>query len=53
MQLVDEAWRVKVSDFNLSKILQDKEEGSQNSTGGVTNPTWLVSVRPALAYLHA
>ncbi|KAL4448445.1 hypothetical protein ABPG75_005664 [Micractinium tetrahymenae] len=39
--LVDEEWHVKVSDFNLSRIMADQAAGSQSSTEGVTNPTWL------------
>lgn len=36
--LVDRHWRVKVSDFNLSKLL---EEGSVMSSMAATNPRWL------------
>lgn len=36
--LVDRYWRVKVSDFNLSKLL---EEGSVMSSMAATNPRWL------------
>ncbi|EFN52529.1 hypothetical protein CHLNCDRAFT_36848 [Chlorella variabilis] len=37
--LVDAAWRVKVCDFNLSKILEDSVRSS--SAGGLLNPRWL------------
>lgn len=36
--LVDKHWKVKVSDFNLSKLL---EEGSVMSSMAATNPRWL------------
>ena len=36
--LVDGHWRVKVSDFNLSKLL---EEGAAMSSMAATNPRWL------------
>ena len=36
--LVDGHWRVKVSDFNLSKLL---EEGTAMSSMAATNPRWL------------
>ena len=36
--LVDKHWRVKVSDFNLSKLM---EEGSVMSSMAATNPRWL------------
>lgn len=41
-QLVDEHWVVKVSDFNLSKILETAQQGSSASMGGANNPIWLV-----------
>lgn len=36
--LVDKHWRLKVSDFNLSKLL---EEGAVMSSMAATNPRWL------------
>ncbi|KAG7668202.1 putative Serine/threonine-protein kinase CTR1 [Nannochloris sp. 'desiccata'] len=36
--LVDKHWRVKVSDFNLSKLM---DEGSVMSSMAATNPRWL------------
>ncbi|KAI7840643.1 hypothetical protein COHA_005664 [Chlorella ohadii] len=38
--LVDEVWRVKVADFNLSKILVGARPESIGSDGGLTNPIW-------------
>jgi serine/threonine protein kinase len=38
--LVDGAWRVKVADFNLSKLLEDTGVRS-TSLGGMLNPRWL------------
>ncbi|EFN52530.1 hypothetical protein CHLNCDRAFT_13628, partial [Chlorella variabilis] len=37
--LVDAAWRVKVCDFNLSKLLEESVRSS--SAGGLLNPRWL------------
>lgn len=37
--LVDAAWRVKVCDFNLSRLLEDTVRSS--SAGGMLNPRWL------------
>ncbi|KAL4421755.1 hypothetical protein ABPG77_009738 [Micractinium sp. CCAP 211/92] len=37
--LVDSAWRVKVCDFNLSKLME--ASSSVSSTGGAMNPRWL------------
>ncbi|KAL4431452.1 hypothetical protein ABPG75_006708 [Micractinium tetrahymenae] len=37
--LVDSAWRVKVADFNLSKLME--ASSSVSSTGGAMNPRWL------------
>ncbi|KAL4422378.1 hypothetical protein ABPG75_008575 [Micractinium tetrahymenae] len=37
--LVDENWRCKVSDFNLSRLLEDAP--SERSSAAVTNPRWL------------
>ncbi|KAI3432561.1 hypothetical protein D9Q98_004110 [Chlorella vulgaris] len=40
--LVDEHWRLKVADFNLSKILSTAQTGSSvNTAGGANNPIWL------------
>ncbi|KAI7844896.1 hypothetical protein COHA_001545 [Chlorella ohadii] len=39
--LLDDNWRVKVADFNLSKILAEQPAGTQTSTRGATNPIWL------------
>ncbi|PRW57024.1 Serine threonine- kinase CTR1 [Chlorella sorokiniana] len=39
--LVDEHWRVKVSDFNLSKLLEGAQPESSLTSGGATNPIWL------------
>ncbi|KAL4450218.1 hypothetical protein ABPG77_010887 [Micractinium sp. CCAP 211/92] len=39
--LVDEHWKVKASDFNLSKLLGGEEPGAASSTGGPGNPIWL------------
>ncbi|KAL4433230.1 hypothetical protein ABPG77_003278 [Micractinium sp. CCAP 211/92] len=38
--LVDEAWRVKVSDFNLSKILLE-HDAVKSASLGASNPIWL------------
>ncbi|KAI7836153.1 hypothetical protein COHA_009983 [Chlorella ohadii] len=38
--LVDGAWRVKVADFNMSKLLEDTGVRS-TSLGGMLNPRWL------------
>ena len=43
--LVDAGWRVKVSDFNLSRIL---EESSMASTMGAMNPRCELSFRHAV-----
>ena len=42
---MDSAWRVKVGDFNLSKLME--ASSSVSSTGGAMNPRWLVSGPPA------
>ncbi|GAB4813555.1 hypothetical protein N2152v2_000601 [Parachlorella kessleri] len=42
--LVDSHWRCKVSDFNLSRILEDRvglSGGGKLSQQGATNPRWL------------
>ncbi|KAL4857927.1 Serine/threonine-protein kinase CTR1 [Chlorella vulgaris] len=40
--LVDEGWRLKVADFNLSKILSTAKPSSNvNTAGGANNPIWL------------
>lgn len=43
-QLVDEHWVVKLSDFNLSKVLESTQGGSSTTGGGANNPLWLVSI---------
>lgn len=40
MQLVDSHWRVKVSDFNLSKLMEETHSGGAQSTLGAMNPRW-------------
>ena len=40
--LVDQHWGVKVSDFNLSRLLGDN--GLAVSSAGPANPVWLVSM---------
>ena len=43
--LVDDNWRVKVSDFNLSKVVQPMQSAASTTAGGgANNPTWLVSL---------
>jgi len=39
--LVDNAWKVKITDFNLSKIIEEVEGQLQTSNGGASNPRWL------------
>lgn len=39
--LVDSHWRVKVSDFNLSKLMEESHSGGGQSTLGAMNPRWL------------
>lgn len=40
--LCDSAWRVKICDFNLSRLME--ETGARSSSmGGMLNPRWLVS----------
>ena len=39
--LVADHWGVKVSDFNLSRLL---DNGLSSSSGGPLNPVWLVRV---------
>ncbi|GAB4813554.1 hypothetical protein N2152v2_000600 [Parachlorella kessleri] len=42
MLLVDSHWRCKITDFNLSKILEDQVGGGgKSSHQGATNPRWL------------
>ena len=42
--LVDDNWRVKVSDFNLSKVVQPMQSAASTTAGGgANNPIWLVS----------
>ena len=40
--LVDDNWRVKVADFNLSRVLQPMQSVASTTGGGANNPTWLV-----------
>lgn len=42
LQLVDRHWVVKVSDFNLSKILEGAQGEGSSTGGGASNPIWLV-----------
>ena len=44
--LVDDAYRVKIADFNVSRALEGVDVAL--SSGGVTNPRWLVRGLPAL-----
>ncbi|KAI7835430.1 hypothetical protein COHA_010676 [Chlorella ohadii] len=37
--LVDQGWRVKICDFNLSKLIEESTRSS--SVGGMLNPRWL------------
>ena len=43
--LVDAHWRVKASDFNLSRLLADQAHPGSVTGGGASNPIWLVSAR--------
>lgn len=38
--LLDDSWHVKVSDFNLSRFVED-HLGSRSSSAAATNPRWL------------
>ena len=41
--LVDDNWRVKVADFNLSRVVRPMQSvASTTGGGGANNPTWLV-----------
>ena len=42
--LVDESWRVKVADFNLSRCIGPLQSTASTTTGGANNPVWLVGV---------
>ena len=40
--LVDDNWRVKVADFNLSRCIGPLASTASTTGGGANNPTWLV-----------
>lgn len=47
-QLVDSAWKAKVADFNLSKIM-DLDASLSSTAHGMLNPRWLVRAAAASA----